>query len=135
MRRTLVIVLCGLAVSLVSVVVARAQVPLPILLKITQAEDERRWDDELRALLADRDAAVRKRAALAAGRIGDEGAVAPLVSLLKDSDADVRAMAAFALGEVESLSAAVLGHYQQPQHSASRRGRKAQSRGLFSFCS
>ena len=106
MRRTLLIVLCGLAVSVVSAVVAGAQVPLPILLRITQAEDERRWDDELRALLAHRDAAVRTRAALAAGRIGDEGSVAPLVSLLKDADADVRAMAAFALGEVESVSAA-----------------------------
>jgi cyclophilin family peptidyl-prolyl cis-trans isomerase/HEAT repeat protein len=105
MRRTLLIVLCGLAV-MVSAVVAGAQVPLPILLRITQAEDERRWDDELRALLTHRDAAVRKRAALAAGRIGDEGSVAPLVGLLKDADADVRAMAAFALGEVESITAA-----------------------------
>src|SRR5690349_24843414 len=101
MRRTLLIVLCSLAVSLVSAVAAGAQVPLPILLRITQAEDERRWDDELRALLAHRDAAVRKRAALAVGRIGDERSVSALTPLLKDSDADVRAMAAFALGEVE----------------------------------
>ena len=106
MRKALLIVLCGLAVMLNAAVVGTAQVPLSILMRITQAEDERRWDGELRALLAHRDAAVRKRAALAAGRIGDEGAVAPLVALLKDSNADVRAMAAFALGEVESLSAA-----------------------------
>ena len=106
MRRASLIVLCGLAVTLVSAVVAGAQVPLPILMRITQAEDERRWDGELRALLTHRDAAVRKRAALAAGRIGDEGAVAPLVGLLKDANADVRAMAAFALGEVESIAAA-----------------------------
>ena len=106
MRRASLFVICALAVSVVSAVVAGGQTPLPILLRITQAEDERRWDDELRALLAHRDAAVRKRAALAAGRIGDEGAVAPLVSLLKDPDADVRAMAAFALGEVESVAAA-----------------------------
>jgi cyclophilin family peptidyl-prolyl cis-trans isomerase/HEAT repeat protein len=47
--------------------------------------------------------AVRTRAALAAGRIGNELAVPALVSLLQsDSDARVRAMAAFALGEVES---------------------------------
>ena len=106
MRKTLFVVACGLAVSVVSAVVASAQAPLPILMRITQAEDERRWDGELRALLTHHDAAVRKRAALAAGRIGDEGAVAPLVSLLLDADADVRAMAAFALGEIESLSAA-----------------------------
>jgi cyclophilin family peptidyl-prolyl cis-trans isomerase len=57
-------------------------------------------------LLADRDAAVRKRAALAVGRIGDERSVPALTALLKDPDGDVRAMAAFALGEVESLSGA-----------------------------
>ena len=105
MRRASLIVLCGLAVTIAAAVVANGQVPLPILMRITQAEDERRWDDELRGLLAHRDAAVRKRTALAAGRIGDEGSVTPLVSLLKDPDPDVRAMAAFALGEVESLSA------------------------------
>lgn len=106
MRKALLIVLCGLALMLSAAVVGSAQVALPILMRITQAEDERRWDGELRALLTHRDAAVRKRAALAAGRIGDEGAVAPLVSLLKDSVADVRAMAAFALGEVESITGA-----------------------------
>jgi len=106
MRKAPLIVLCCVALCLSCAVVGKAQVPLPTLIRITQAEDERRWDGELRALLADRDAAVRKRAALAAGRIGDEGSVAALVSLLKDPDADVRAMAAFALGEVESITAA-----------------------------
>jgi cyclophilin family peptidyl-prolyl cis-trans isomerase/HEAT repeat protein len=106
MKRAPFVVLCGLAVMLSSVAVACAQVPLPVLLRITQAEDERRWDDELRELLEDRDAAVRKRAALAAGRIGDERSVPALTSLLKDPNADVRAMAAFALGEVESLNGA-----------------------------
>ncbi|HEY3580617.1 MAG TPA: peptidylprolyl isomerase, partial [Pyrinomonadaceae bacterium] len=105
-RKAVLIVLYGLAAMLSAAVVGSAQVPLPILMRITQAEDERGWDDELRGLLTHRDAAVRKRAALAAGRIGDEGAVAPLVALLKDSNADVRAMAAFALGEVESLAGA-----------------------------
>jgi cyclophilin family peptidyl-prolyl cis-trans isomerase/HEAT repeat protein len=106
MKRALLIVLCGFAVMLSAALVGSAQVPLPILTRITQVEDERRWDGELRGLLTNRNAAVRKRAALAAGRIGDEGAVAPLVALLKDANADVRAMAAFALGEVESLAGA-----------------------------
>ena len=106
MRKAPLIVLCCVALCLGCAVIAGAQVPLPTLMRITQAEDERRWDGELRALLEHRDAAVRKRAALAAGRIGDEGAVTPLVSLLKDSDADVRAMAAFALGEIEAESGA-----------------------------
>src|SRR5207253_4015077 len=46
------------------------------------------------------------RAALAAGRIGDEGAVLPLIDLLKkDTDWGAQQMAAFALGEIESAKA------------------------------
>ena len=46
---------------------------------------------------------MRTRAALAAGRIGNEQAVADLIPLLqKDDEPEVRAMAAFALGEIES---------------------------------
>lgn len=50
---------------------------------------------------------MRKRAALAAGRIGNEAAVADLILLFQnDDDPEVRAMAAFALGEIESPLAA-----------------------------
>ena len=77
-------------------------VPRNISLRIVRAEDERRWDDDLRALLAHDNAAVRRRAALAAGRIGDERAVADLLKLLKADTQENRAMAAFALGEIES---------------------------------
>ncbi len=74
-----------------------------LLLQIIRAEDERRWDDNLRNLFSARNAAVRSRAALAAGRIGDEGAIADLIRLLNhDDESYVRAMAAFALGEIES---------------------------------
>lgn len=80
-------------------------IPLETMLGIVRAEDERRWDDKLAALLSDREARVRRRAALAAARIGDERAVSLLAALLQtDKDAGVRAMAAFALGEVESAS-------------------------------
>jgi cyclophilin family peptidyl-prolyl cis-trans isomerase/HEAT repeat protein len=73
------------------------------LLKIVKAEDERRWDADLRDLFSSQNALVRKRAALAAGRIGDESSIDALTNLLeKDADPSVRAMAAFALGEVES---------------------------------
>jgi cyclophilin family peptidyl-prolyl cis-trans isomerase/HEAT repeat protein len=87
---------------------ARSAVPEETLLRIISAEDERRWDEsELGKLLADANPSVRRRAALAAGRIGDEGAVAPLATLLRgDRDEGVRAMAAFALGEVEAESGA-----------------------------
>jgi cyclophilin family peptidyl-prolyl cis-trans isomerase len=92
----------------------RQQKPAPlkplsneVLLRIMRAEDERRWDNDLGVLLFDRDARVRERAALAAGRIGDERAVASLVALLQtDAEASVRAMAAFSLGETESASGA-----------------------------
>jgi cyclophilin family peptidyl-prolyl cis-trans isomerase/HEAT repeat protein len=85
----------------------RDSVPSAILLRIVKAEDERRWEMDLRELLASKDAVIRKRAALAAGRIGNADSVAMLTNLLeKDADADVRAMAAFALGEVESITGA-----------------------------
>jgi len=85
-----------------------ATIPAGILLRIVRAEDERRWDvADLGALLADRSASVRRRAALAAGRIGDEGAINTLSVLLqKDEDEEVRAMAAFALGEIEAAAGA-----------------------------
>jgi cyclophilin family peptidyl-prolyl cis-trans isomerase/HEAT repeat protein len=78
-------------------------VPKLLLLRIVRAEDERRWDDDLRSLFRARNANVRSRAALAAGRIGSEAAVADLIELLRrDDETEVRAMAAFALGEMES---------------------------------
>ena len=86
---------------------AQSQIPQEVLLRIVRAEDERRWDDDLMALLSNESADVRRRAALATGRIGDERAVPSLVSLLeKDSNESVRAMAAFALGETESPAGA-----------------------------
>jgi cyclophilin family peptidyl-prolyl cis-trans isomerase/HEAT repeat protein len=87
---------------------AGARVPEETLLQIIQAEDERRWDEsDLGKLLAAASPAVRRRAALAAGRIGDEGAVGHLGALLGgDRDESVRVMAAFALGEIESEAGA-----------------------------
>ena len=81
----------------------RPPIPAPTLLLITKAEDERRWDDDLRKLFASPNASIRTRAALAAGRIGNEDSLSALTDLLeKDADPSVRAMAAFAIGEVES---------------------------------
>jgi len=78
-----------------------------LLLKIVRAEDERRWDEDLLSLFSARNANVRSRAALAAGRIGNPDAVAELVRLMqRDDEPKVRAMAAFALGEIESPVAA-----------------------------
>ena len=78
-----------------------------LLAQIIRAEDARRWDDDLEKLIAHDDPKVRKRAVLAAGRIGNEGAV-PLLAerVLTDRDVEVRQMAAFALGEIESAGGA-----------------------------
>ena len=84
-----------------------AQVPLATQIDILKAEDELRFDKTLESLLKSPNEQIRIRAALAAGRIGDERAVAALIELLeKDSSFDVRTMAAFALGEIESIEAA-----------------------------
>ncbi len=97
-----------IGISLVCVALSSASFAQdPTLLKIVKAEDERRWDADLRDLFSSRNAQVRKRAALAAGRIGDESALDALTNLLeKDADPTVRAMAAFAIGEVESEAGA-----------------------------
>jgi cyclophilin family peptidyl-prolyl cis-trans isomerase/HEAT repeat protein len=90
-----------------------AQIPTNSLVNIVKAEDERRFDATLENLLKNADAKVRERAALAAGRIGDENALSPLSFLLRDDKSPaVRRMAAFAIGEIESGrgSEAIIGY-------------------------
>lgn len=78
-------------------------IPIATQIQILQAEDERRWDETVSRLLAHPNAAIRARAALAAGRIGDDRAMLLLTPLLyNDKDQNVRAMVAFAIGEIES---------------------------------
>lgn len=106
--------------------------PEETMLRILRAEDERRWGDELATLLSDKDARVRRRAALGAGRIGDERAVSSLVTLLQtDRDAGVRALAAFALGEVESATAAeaLVTALKRPNESGEVRARVIEAAG------
>jgi len=84
-----------------------AQVPLATGVQILKAEDARAYDATLENLLKSPNADVRKGAALAAGRIGDERAIPALAAMLeKDQNDEVRAVAAFALGETESVKAA-----------------------------
>jgi cyclophilin family peptidyl-prolyl cis-trans isomerase/HEAT repeat protein len=96
-----------LIVLLVLVGSGIAQIPVATHVQILKAEDARRYDVALENLLKSLNAAVRVRATLAAGRIGDKAAVPALVKLLNgDASEKVREMAAFALGEVESIDAA-----------------------------
>jgi cyclophilin family peptidyl-prolyl cis-trans isomerase/HEAT repeat protein len=72
---------------------------------------------ELEALLADADRGIRRRAALAAGRVGNSTAVAPLLALLADPEVEVRQMTAFALGLIGDRAAvdALLGALRDPE--------------------
>lgn len=84
-----------------------AAIPPEIHIRIIQLEDERNLNgDELTGLLKHASAAVRGRAALAIGRIGDKRGADALIELFnQDRDMNVRAMAAFALGELEDAKA------------------------------
>ena len=81
---------------------ARKELTPNPLIRIIRYEDQRNWNDDLKMLLSGAEPMVRKRAALAAGRIGDARAIPTLADMvLMDRDKDVRQMAAFALGEIE----------------------------------
>ena len=53
---------------------------------------------DLLALISDADPRIRRRAALAIGRVGLSAGVAPLTGVLSDTDPEVKQAAAFALG-------------------------------------
>jgi len=111
---------------------AQAQVPLNTQIQIVKAEDARRYDTVLEKLMNDSNAAVRRRAALGAGRIGNEEALKPLIDLLaKDPSSDVRAMAAFAIGEIESIKGAdaVIMAIADPTASNAVRARAVEAAG------
>lgn len=78
---------------------------------ILQLEDERQLrgagGGDLIALLQDGEPRIRRRAALAAGRVRLSEALPPLTTLLQsDRDPEVRQMAAFAIGLIGDTSAA-----------------------------
>jgi cyclophilin family peptidyl-prolyl cis-trans isomerase/HEAT repeat protein len=60
---------------------------------------------DLTKLTADSDTRIRRRAALALGRVGLKEGIPSLSALLADADADVRQAAAFALGLIGDVSA------------------------------
>ncbi len=93
---------------------AAAQQPTPSadetlvgqLALILAATDARRLDAAaIRDALANPNPAVRRQAALAAGRIGDAAAVDLLIPVLSDTSPPVRAAAAFALGLLKDARA------------------------------
>jgi len=75
---------------------------------LLRLEDRREYDAAtLESAAAHASPALRRRAALAAGRIGDRRATPLLARLLADADTGVAANAAFALGELGDTTAAV----------------------------
>jgi len=102
--RTLIILF--LAAFLSNVAVVFPQVPLESAVRILASEDARSFNSGLITLMHSKNAAIRARAALAAGRIGRKEAIPHLAALTKDANENVRATAAFGLGEIESTDAA-----------------------------
>jgi cyclophilin family peptidyl-prolyl cis-trans isomerase/HEAT repeat protein len=85
---------------------------------------------DLSVLVRDSDPRVRRRAALAIGRVKSKAGVAMLQPVLADSDPDVRAMAAFALGLIgeASVEHALVPLLSDPVPVV--RGRAAEALGL-----
>jgi len=86
---------------------------------------------DLLRLMRDSEARVRRRAALAAGRVGLAEAIQPLATLLAgDEDVEVRQMAAFALGLIGDASARPALQAALTQPAAAVQGRAAEALGL-----
>src|SRR5262245_29073189 len=109
---------------------ASSETRLHKLARILAFEDRRSTGDgELLRLLHDPDKGVRRRAALAAGRIGDASAVPSLSELMNDPEPELRQTAAFALGLIGERAAAdrLVASLQDPD--ALVRGRSAEALG------
>ncbi|CAN5320029.1 hypothetical protein BH10ACI2_BH10ACI2_07440 [soil metagenome] len=92
--------------KLVSPLIGKYRVPDADIIRLVKAEDARDAAPAI-AMLNNVNPAVRYRAALAAGRIGDDKAIDGLMALLSDSSSvEVPMMAAFAIGEIESVKGA-----------------------------
>jgi len=90
-----------------SVICQASRIPVSVHARILELEDKRSLGNgELKALLDDPNPAIRQRAALAIGRIGDKASTADLNATLKSEKiASVRSMIAFGLGEIEDPAA------------------------------
>jgi cyclophilin family peptidyl-prolyl cis-trans isomerase/HEAT repeat protein len=100
-------IVLAFAFVLLSTLCLYSQVPVEVGIQILKAEDARRYDSILENLMKSPNDSIRIRAALAAGRIGDEKALPALTVLMeRDPSHDVKSMAAFAIGEIESSKGA-----------------------------
>src|SRR5262245_7249866 len=108
-------------------------IPPSIHARIIQLEDERNLNGhELTGLLKHRGAAVRGRAALAIGRIGDKSGTDALIAMLEHEESKAaRAMAAFALGEMEDERAvsSLMAIVEREKEAPSVRARAVEALG------
>ena len=84
---------------------------------------------DLTALLTDSEPRVRRRAALAIGRVGLPDGIKPLTATLADTDPEVREMAAFALGLIGDVVGAPALTNALADASPIVRGRAAEALG------
>jgi cyclophilin family peptidyl-prolyl cis-trans isomerase/HEAT repeat protein len=84
----------------------------------------------LNAMLGDADARIRRRAALAVGRVGLREGVDPLAALLADPVVDVRQMAAFALGLLKDPASSEALRAALADPSPAVQGRAAEALGF-----
>jgi HEAT repeat protein/cyclophilin family peptidyl-prolyl cis-trans isomerase len=85
---------------------------------------------DLVVLVADPEGRVRRRAALAIGRVGLRDGVAPLVTALADQEPEVRQMAAFALGLLGDRQASGPLRALLKDPAPAVRGRAAEALGM-----
>ncbi|MCW5962265.1 MAG: peptidylprolyl isomerase [Pyrinomonadaceae bacterium] len=123
-----------IAVFLLSSITAFSQIPVKTLIAISKAEDTLNFNKDLEKLLADKNGKVRARAALAAGRIGDERAITSLAKLSRSNNSEVAATAVFAIGEIESIAGAdaILFLINDEKTPANVRSRALESAGKIS---
>jgi cyclophilin family peptidyl-prolyl cis-trans isomerase/HEAT repeat protein len=100
------------------------------LARVLELEDRRSTGGgELERLLRDPDRGVRRRAALAAGRIGDAATFPALVEMMNDGEVELRRMAAFALGLARARVATERLRAGLADTDAGVRGRAAEALG------
>jgi cyclophilin family peptidyl-prolyl cis-trans isomerase/HEAT repeat protein len=127
------------AIPLLLLAALVAAKPVPItqksriekMARILELEDRRSvGEGELSRYLSDPDRSVRRRAALAAGRIGDKAIVPALVERMNDPEGEVRQMSAFALGLIgdKGGSERLLASLKDPEPVV--RARAAEALGL-----
>ncbi len=103
---------------------------LEILARTLVLEDSRSLGDgAIQGFLQHEDPAVRRRAALASGRIGDPLAIPRLVERLKDPEAEVRRAVAFALGLIGNAEGVPALLAALDDQDAATRGRASEALG------